>query len=155
MFLMIVLYVIFHLGCKFPWITLLILFLAFTSYSLCSYQIEPFIPLEICTPSCFVNFPKFSSFLTPSSPSKRALLITSCINHFFLFLLDLKSQLPTSAHKKFLPWLPIALTFHHFNFLLFSLVLYVIPPSLPASIYPSTYLSIHPSIHLSIHHSSI
>lgn len=75
------------LGCKFPGITLLILFLAFPLYSPCSSQTEPLFPPRylytflLCNHSCFPPPPLF--LLLPNS-SQRALLIISCLNSFSL-----------------------------------------------------------------------
>lgn len=90
-----------------------------------------------CSRSCF-----FLLLSAPSNSSKRALLITSCLNSFSLPLLDPKPQLISGGQRKFLPWPPIALTFHHFSFLLFPFILYLLSLSLSLSIYLS---SLHPS----------
>ena len=97
-----------------------------------------------CNRSCF-----FLLLLAPSNSSKRALLITSCLNSFSLPLLDPKPQLLSGGHRKFLPWPPIALIFHHFNFLLFPFILYLLSLFLSLSLYLSI---ISPSVHPSILH---
>lgn len=98
-----------------------------------------------CSHSCF-----FLLLSAPSNSSKRALLITSCLNSFSLPLLDPKPQLLSGGQRKFLPWPPIALTFHHFSFLLFPFILYLL--SLSLSLYlPIYHLSIHPPFSVWFH----